>query len=461
MIKINQYRDPIYDVEPGYAIDNTPIRALLGRYEEDLLDKLINTFEINRLAYLRHGGLLYLTFPSATFSRLSHALGTVILSDYLLRNMRIHSPHGNGSIFKNVLKENKMEREFVVAAFIHDIGHLPYSYILSDIPEIKEKYGFHHKNACEMLSERSEVYLKLQEKAKEKGLKTIIEVLKDSVDFDVVKSFLCFDSREQSDSSDLKWVRDVLWSPLGINEFDNFNRTSFFIGEKRGTMKIKEYLDGLMIANNALSVYSNSVDYVLFYLWNRDVLKQRIFEINEISAYHTMLQYVVKKWLSQGNIDDKLRNLLFLTEFELTYALKSELSEESRRVVDMIFSWRPYKYVGELGPESTQGSNARRIRELFEEWLSHRKNIIKDGDVLIYIPKDFDLDEFHYFYNVEVYSETELRDFREIATNLLDYLSKRDKKRRKTVKFFVSPYVSDNVIEEVHGFITVLSSKSK
>lgn len=114
-------------------------------------------FEIWRMSRLRQAGLAYLVkyaemvdrdqnrdraeeaSKKASYTRLTHAGGCLYLGDIALENVKV-----DGEPLVNRI-DDRLRRNFLLALFLHDIGHFPFSHVLENCTNIlaagiKDKY---------------------------------------------------------------------------------------------------------------------------------------------------------------------------------------------------------------------------------------------------------------------------------------------------------------------------------
>jgi HD superfamily phosphohydrolase len=96
--------------------------------EENVVEALLDTPEVQRLRRIRQLGVTSLAFPGAEHSRFAHALGAAFVMKLFLARLRaIH----------DVLPEDQRvtperAREALAAAFLHDLGHGPLSHLFEE-----------------------------------------------------------------------------------------------------------------------------------------------------------------------------------------------------------------------------------------------------------------------------------------------------------------------------------------
>ncbi|MFN0123559.1 MAG: HD domain-containing protein [Blastocatellia bacterium] len=103
------YRDPVHNI----------ITLSKDRADDQLLMRLIDTPEFQRLRYIRQLGLAMFTYQGAEHSRFTHSIGVMHVMTRMLRQLEERYPLGS-------------EARIVgrVAALLHDIGHGPFSHVI-------------------------------------------------------------------------------------------------------------------------------------------------------------------------------------------------------------------------------------------------------------------------------------------------------------------------------------------
>lgn len=104
-----------------------PVHGLVAfeSEEEQIVERLMDTPEVQRLRRIRQLGVASLAFPGAEHSRFSHAVGAAFVMKLLLARLR--AIHGELPEAQRVTTERA--REALAAAFLHDVGHGPLSHL--------------------------------------------------------------------------------------------------------------------------------------------------------------------------------------------------------------------------------------------------------------------------------------------------------------------------------------------
>ena len=111
-------RDPIHNV---ITFENTETDQLLFR--------LVNCREFQRLRRIKQLGLSELVFPGANHSRFAHSIGVMHTARLFLNQI------GNAG----VTLTNKQKTVVLVSALLHDIGHGPFSHAFEKITRDKHE----------------------------------------------------------------------------------------------------------------------------------------------------------------------------------------------------------------------------------------------------------------------------------------------------------------------------------
>jgi HD superfamily phosphohydrolase len=96
--------------------------------EESIVERLLDTPEVQRLRRVRQLGVTSLVFPGAEQTRFAHALGAAYVMKLLLARLR--AIHGVLPLAQRVTPERA--RESLAAALLHDLGHGPLSHLFED-----------------------------------------------------------------------------------------------------------------------------------------------------------------------------------------------------------------------------------------------------------------------------------------------------------------------------------------
>ena len=96
--------------------------------EEEIVERLMDTPEVQRLRRVRQLGVTSLAFPGAEHSRFAHAIGAAFVMKLLLARLRaIH-----GALPEAQRVTPGRAREALAAALLHDLGHGPLSHLFED-----------------------------------------------------------------------------------------------------------------------------------------------------------------------------------------------------------------------------------------------------------------------------------------------------------------------------------------
>ena len=108
-----------------------PVHGLVAfeSHEERIVEKLMDTPEVQRLRRVRQLGVTSLAFPGAEHSRFAHAIGAAFVMKLLIARLRA---------IEGLLPESQRltadrARDALASAFLHDVGHGPLSHLFEDV----------------------------------------------------------------------------------------------------------------------------------------------------------------------------------------------------------------------------------------------------------------------------------------------------------------------------------------
>lgn len=96
--------------------------------EEQVITRLMDTPEVQRLRRIRQLGVASVAFPGAEHTRFAHAIGATFVMTKLLARLR--QIHGELPFWQQVTSERAQDA--LAAAFLHDVGHGPLSHLFED-----------------------------------------------------------------------------------------------------------------------------------------------------------------------------------------------------------------------------------------------------------------------------------------------------------------------------------------
>lgn len=115
----------------------------------EMMIKIIDTFEFQRLRDLKQLGAVHFVYPSATHTRFEHSLGVCHLSKQMSKKL-----FGD----EIIPKTNRFAWELIsIAGLIHDIGHGPFSHLYDNFIR-KEHEPEHEERGCEIFREMVKKY---------------------------------------------------------------------------------------------------------------------------------------------------------------------------------------------------------------------------------------------------------------------------------------------------------------
>lgn len=180
-----------------------PIYSFISFKKNGLLNGIVDTPEFQRLKDIRQLGVSYFTYPNAVHTRYTHSLGTYHLSK---------------RIFNVLSVENHHEKEFSIAALLHDIGHGPFSHVF----ESEIIRGKSHEDLTKDIIESKELH--------------ISKLLSDEgIDPKFITTII-------ASGTNPTFLHRLISSQLDIDRFDYLLRDSLMTGNPHGGFDLERIL---------------------------------------------------------------------------------------------------------------------------------------------------------------------------------------------------------------------------
>lgn len=117
-------RDPVHDI------------ISFDKEKDDIVLKLINTKEMQRLRRIKQLGFSFITYPGADHSRFAHSLGAAHLMKRVIDHLSKLRDEQERQWVQEIMDNYHLS---LSAALLHDIGHGPFSHALEDVTGIKHE----------------------------------------------------------------------------------------------------------------------------------------------------------------------------------------------------------------------------------------------------------------------------------------------------------------------------------
>lgn len=340
--------------------------------QDDIIWRLINTPEFQRLRRVRQLGTSFLTFHGAEHSRFSHSLGVYEITRRIISQFE-------RSGYPDWPKEERLLT--LCAALLHDIGHGPFSH------SIEEAFHMNHEDwTCRIVLGNTNVNSVLREVDSEFP-KRVASVINKTYEKPI--------------------VINLVTSPLDADRMDYLLRDAYYTGVNYGTIDIDRILRMLRPYRDRVVVKESGMHAVEDYLMSRyqmywqvyfhpvtrssEIILRQIFKrAKELYQEGFTFKFMVDPLpsLFEGNItvDQYLRldEALIQTSFLQWTEEKDELLSD---LCGRFMNRRLYKYVeiDTIDMETVDG-----IRQAFQEAGLNPKY-----DFEIDYPTDLPYDEFH------------------------------------------------------------------
>jgi len=253
--------------------------------------------EIQRLHDIHQLGMAYLVFPGANHSRMEHSLGTFFLA-------------GRMADALNIVKDDKMTLQS--AAFLHDIGHSPYSHTLEAV--LEERTGMTHTDIGRAMIS-GEIRVWSEEDESVIGAQgTIAELLEaNGVDADLVSSIivspedpnpngqstLTIDDGQAHFNED-RFLRQIIHGPVDADQMDYLLRDAHYTGVAHGAIDLDRLLDTMELHNGDVTIRKNGIVAVEGLMVARSLMYTSVYFHKTVRIAEMMLCKAVEQASDQA-----------------------------------------------------------------------------------------------------------------------------------------------------------------
>ncbi len=272
-------RDPIHNL----------IKFSASRDDDDILWKLVQTREFQRLRRIKQLGFSELVYPGATHTRFSHALGAMQMARNMLTVFRRNDVVGKDP------EQKEWQTATLCAALLHDIGHGPFSHVFE---EVSERCGLqiHHEEWTSRIIAESAISEILQNGSSTLRAKT-----------------LAFFQQEPG----YNVYSSIVSSQLDADRLDFMLRDRYFTGIHFGSIDTEWIFDCLSVQevnadpNGEVQQYSfvvapKGLSAVENYLYAYSELYSKVYFHKTTRAAQIMLEEILTGILTTAEFRDKL-----------------------------------------------------------------------------------------------------------------------------------------------------------
>ncbi|MFN4320179.1 MAG: HD domain-containing protein [Aquificaceae bacterium] len=227
--------------------------------------RIINSFPLQRLRFIKQLGITYLVFPSAQHSRFEHSLGTMELA---------------GRIFKSLgLRNERLYSLFRLAGLLHDVGHAPFSHttevLLGDKSheEIGERVVF------------------------EEG---VVDILKDC-GYTEEEIHLLARIAFKGDKSFPK----IITGEFGADRMDYLRRDAYFCGTSYGFFDYSRLLENILLIDGRKCVHMSALRSLESFILGRYFMYSQVYFHKVVRILNIHLKEIIEDFFKEGLLDSK------------------------------------------------------------------------------------------------------------------------------------------------------------
>lgn len=227
--------------------------------EDDVIESLIRTKEMQRLRGIKQLGLTYLIFPGAEHSRYTHSIGVYYLATQIVEVLEQRS----GMRFDEYEKKG-----LLVACLLHDLGHGPYSHA----SEYYFAYDHEQMTVDIIKSESTQVN----------------SVLKDQRYFQDVIQFI-----EKNHTN--KLLNSIISSSIDADRMDYLVRDSYYCGVSYGKFDLQRLLKIIDVENEEIVFLEKGIHTIEDFLLSRYHMFNQVYLNDKSFGYELLVSEILNR----------------------------------------------------------------------------------------------------------------------------------------------------------------------
>lgn len=227
--------------------------------EDELIESLIRTKEMQRLRGIKQLGLTYLIFPGAEHSRYTHSIGVYYLATQIVEVLEQKS----GMRFDEYEKKG-----LFVACLLHDLGHGPYSHASEYF------FAYDHEQMTVDIIESEDTQIN--------------NMLKDQVFYKDVTMFI---KKQHSN----KLLNSIISSSIDADRMDYLVRDSYYCGVSYGKFDLQRLLKIIDVEDEKIVFLEKGIHTIEDFLLSRYHMFNQVYLNDKSSGYELLVSEILKR----------------------------------------------------------------------------------------------------------------------------------------------------------------------
>ncbi len=344
---------------------------------------LLEAPELQRLHSIHQLGLAYLVFPGANHTRFEHSLGTFWVARRMCASLQL---------------EDDESRLVECAAFLHDVGHLPYSHTMESI--LHDRFGIDHAEISRRLVRGDETILTDSERTILQEFRSIPEILERSgVGPKDVAALLepsasastqqrvLGRQKGQAHFNSKRYMSQIVNGPADADQLDYLKRDSHYTGVAYGVIDLPRLFETIQIFNGDLVISRSGLSAIEGMLVARALMFSSVYMHKTVRISELMLAKAVEE-LGREDVDSMHR----MTDASLLSNLVAK-GGYCERIAVMLKYRRLFKRALAISATELTDAGDTMMREMGK--VSVRRSVegdiarragIPEGDVIIDVP---------------------------------------------------------------------------
>lgn len=297
-----------------------PVHGYIGLSEDEV--DIVDSYPFQRLHYIHQNGPTYLVYPNANHTRFAHSLGCLSVMDRMTCKLKE----------KKAVTQDDI-RLLRLAALLHDIGHYPFSHVISSWDSKKGKFPSHEDMARIVLDNTE-----LKDYLSPKERNTIANIITGDIDIPI--------------------FRYLMTSDVDIDRIDYLLRDAYQTGVTYGGIDINRLVETINSDTDGLYFEEKGMQAVENFLLARYHMFQSVYNHRTSVAFRLLLkrthEILVDNDLAFSADEIKSFNTLMWFDYNDNYLLNQMRENREKggvlsEMIDDFFGRKPPQLVRRVG----------------------------------------------------------------------------------------------------------------
>jgi HD superfamily phosphohydrolase len=351
-------------------------------------DSVIGSADFLRIKHLHQNGIALLSFPSATHTAFSHAIGTWWLAHLAGERIKVYDDNDKHAIsLKSWLMDHSLYAELVTASLLNSIGQPPVPFPFLPSEGDDQLMQLFRDKSDLLILKNTELSRQWSSTAAGKfgtEIGTISQILETNglSEADIKKISSIMDKEKGNQNSDLgvRIAWDLLNGTIDLNSIDALLRDSYFTGIRQTSVNVNSLLGNLSLyVNSGNNEYKwiigrDGIPQCENILFNKKQLNALVIHNSEVIANYGLMLGSVRSHLqivSDSEHESEIMKMSLMDDSELFFYLRKSESADAIRYSNDLTNSTPFGLLYRFSRGKMSPNRLMDLRNRMKEIMSN------------------------------------------------------------------------------------------